>query len=60
MRGRAAVDMTTLENVLIQFSRLVIEQPWIKELDINPLVASPEGIMALDARIVLQDPDYAK
>jgi acetyltransferase len=56
VRGRAAVDMTTLENVLIQFSRLVIEQPWIKELDINPLMASPDGIMALDARIVLQDP----
>jgi acetyltransferase len=44
-------------NVLIQFSRLVIEQPWIEELDNNPLVASPEGIIALDARIILQDPN---
>jgi acetyltransferase len=56
VRGRAAVDMTALENVLVQFSRLVAEQPWIKELDINPLMASPESIIALDARIVLQDP----
>ena len=56
VRGRAAVDMAALENVLVHFSRLVVEQPWIKEMDINPLLVSPERIIALDARIVLQDP----
>ena len=56
VRGRAAVDLVALESALIRFSRLVIEQRWIKELDINPLVASPERVIALDARIVLQDP----
>jgi acetyltransferase len=56
VRGRAAVDMASLENTLIRFSRLVIEQRWIKEVDINPVVASPRRVMALDARIVLQDP----
>jgi len=55
VRSRAAVDMAALENMLIRFSRLVIEQRWIKEVDINPLVASPERVIALDARIVLQD-----
>jgi acetyltransferase len=55
VRGRAAVDMAMLENTLIRFSRLVIEQRWIKEVDINPLAASPERVIALDARIVLQD-----
>jgi acetyltransferase len=55
-RGRGAVDLATLENVLVQFSRLVVEQPWIKEMDINPLLVSSERIIALDARIVLQDP----
>jgi acetyltransferase len=55
VRGRATVDMAALENALIRFSRLVIEQRWIKELDINPLVVSPERVIALDARIVLQD-----
>ncbi len=54
-RGRAAVDMAALERALIRFSRLVVEQRWIKEVDINPLVASPERVIALDARIVLQD-----
>jgi len=53
VRGRAAVDMAALESALIRFSRLVIEQRWIKEVDINPLIASPERVMALDARIVL-------
>ncbi len=60
VRGRAAVDMAALENTLIRFSRMVIEQRWIKEVDINPLIASPEGVMALDARIVLQDARIAE
>ena len=41
----------------MRFSQLVVEQPWIKEIDINPLLASPEHITALDARVVLHDPD---
>ncbi len=56
VRGRAPVDMAALEGILVRFSRLIVEQPWIKEMDINPLLASPEKILALDARIVLHDP----
>jgi acetyltransferase len=41
----------------VRTSQLVVEQPWIKELDINPLLASPERLIALDARIVLHDPE---
>jgi len=55
VRGRPPVDMLALENALIRFSQLVIEQRWIKEIDINPLHATPERVIALDARIVLQD-----
>jgi acetyltransferase len=53
VRGRKPVDMDALEKLLVRFSQLVVEQPWIKELDINPLIASPEGLMALDGRVVL-------
>lgn len=53
VRGRRAVDLAALEEFLVRFSQLVVDQPWIKEIDINPLVASPERITALDARIVL-------
>jgi acetyltransferase len=56
IRGREAVDLAALELFLVRFSRLILEQPRIRELDINPLIASPEGLIALDARVVLHDP----
>lgn len=55
VRGSAAVDMDALAQLLVRFSQLVIEQPFIKEIDINPLVASSEQLLALDARVVLHD-----
>jgi acetyltransferase len=56
VRGRRPIDMDALEQLLVRFSLLVAEQRWIAELDINPLLASPEQLVALDARIVLHDP----
>ena len=53
VRGRQPVNMAALEQVLVRFSQLVAEQPWIAEVDINPLLVSPEQLLALDARIVL-------
>ncbi len=52
VRGRKAVDLAALELLLVRFSRLVVEQPWIKEIDINPLLATPGGLLALDARVI--------
>ncbi|GIV79603.1 bifunctional acetate--CoA ligase family protein/GNAT family N-acetyltransferase [Litorilinea aerophila] len=57
VRGRGRVDLEALERLLVRFSQLVVEQPRIREIDINPLFASPERLVALDARIVLHDPD---
>ena len=57
VRGRKPVDMDALEQLLVRFSQLVAEQKWIKEIDINPLLASPEGLLALDARVVVYDKD---
>jgi acetyltransferase len=61
VRGRAPVDLVALEQLLVRFSQLVAEQRWIKEIDINPLLAPPinqqgSGLIALDARIVLHEP----
>lgn len=53
VRGRAPVDEKKLEEILVAFSLLIIENPRIKECDINPILASPEGIIALDARVLL-------
>ncbi|MET0773492.1 MAG: bifunctional acetate--CoA ligase family protein/GNAT family N-acetyltransferase [Candidatus Limnocylindrales bacterium] len=56
VRGRAPVDMDALEQLLVRFSMLVVEQRAIAELDINPLLASADRLLALDARVVLHDP----
>jgi acetyltransferase len=55
VRGRKPVDLAAMEELLVRFSELVVENPWIKELDINPLLASPDRLLALDARVVLHD-----
>ncbi|WP_373535864.1 bifunctional acetate--CoA ligase family protein/GNAT family N-acetyltransferase [Microcoleus sp.] len=54
VRGRSAIDLEKLEQLLVRFSQLIVEQPQIAEIDINPLLVSPEGAIALDARVVLQ------
>jgi acetyltransferase len=55
VRGRKPVDLSALEGLLVRFSQLVVEQPWIREIDINPLLATPEHLLALDARVVVHD-----
>lgn len=60
VRGRKPVDLAALEKLLVRFSQLVVEQPWIAELDINPLIASPEGLLALDGRVLLHDPKLSE
>jgi acetyltransferase len=60
VRGRKPVDLAALEQLLVRFSQLVVEQPWIKEIDINPLLASDERLIALDARVVAYGTDVKK
>jgi acetyltransferase len=60
VRGREPVDLDELEKLMVRFSFLVVEQMWIKEIDINPLLASAEQLIALDARVVLYDPDVSE
>jgi acetyltransferase len=59
VRGRKPVDLAALEQLLVRFSRLVVEQRWIKEIDINPLLASADGLVALDARVVVHGPEVS-
>jgi len=60
VRGRKPVNLAALQELLVKFSRLVTEQRWIKEIDINPLLASPERLLALDARVVVYSKDTDK
>jgi acetyltransferase len=52
-RGRPAVDLDALIDSLIRLSYLVAQNPEIEELDINPLLALPRGVVALDARVIV-------
>jgi acetyltransferase len=60
VRGRKSVDLPALEQLLVQFGQLVAEQRWIKEIDINPLLASSDRLVALDARVVLHEPEMTE
>jgi len=55
IRGRQPIDTEALAQLLVSFSQFVVEQRWVKEVDINPLLASPEQLIALDARVLLHD-----
>jgi acetyltransferase len=55
VRGRKPINLTALEGLLVRFSQLVMEQLWIKEIDINPLLATSEQLLALNARVVVHD-----
>ncbi len=56
-RGKQPIDAAALESFLVQFSELITQEPWISEIDINPLIVSAEGCLALDARIILHGPE---
>jgi len=60
VRGRKPVDLAALEILMVRFGSLVAEQRWIKEIDINPLLASPDGLIALDARVVVHGPEVTR
>ncbi len=56
-RQMPAIDMDRLIEVLQAVSSMACELPWIQEMDINPLIADEKGVVAVDARIVV---DYPK
>jgi len=54
-RGQEPVDVSNLEELLLQVSDFVEKTPDIKELDLNPVFAYKDGAVAVDARVVLED-----
>jgi len=52
-RDRPAADIDVIVRTLVQVGELVADMPEIVELDINPLLADAQGVVALDARIVV-------
>lgn len=52
-RGRPPIDIDKLLEVFIRLSYLAADYPEITELDINPLLATPTGVIALDGRVII-------
>jgi acetyltransferase len=59
-RGKEPVDMTALEQAMVKVSYLLVDFPEVTEMDINPLQVRPDGLRALDARIVIEPADVRK
>ncbi|MYK26989.1 MAG: acetyl-CoA synthetase [Dehalococcoidia bacterium] len=55
VRGQPPVDIGAIESMLDRVSVFAAEHPEVAELDLNPVIASPEGAIAVDARIVLAE-----
>ena len=52
-RGKPGVNIDRLIEIIMRFSYLVADYPEIEELDVNPLLATPADVIALDARVVV-------
>ena len=55
-RNMPAVDIDQLIDVLLSVSGIACELPWVQEMDINPLIIDDKGIVAVDARIMVDFP----
>ena len=64
-RGAPAADIAALRDVLLRVSRLADDLPEVTDLDLNPIIARPDGVYAVDARVKVtpcepQDPFLRK
>ncbi|MFW9609853.1 MAG: GNAT family N-acetyltransferase [Aquaspirillum sp.] len=55
-KNMPAIDREALKATLLRVSEMVCELPAIYEMEINPLIADEQGILALDARIIVRAP----
>ncbi len=53
-RNLPAVNMDSIESVLLRVSEMVCELPWLTEIDINPMIADETGAIVVDARMVVE------
>jgi len=54
LRGSPAVDERAVEDLLLRVSEIVCELPAVAEMDLNPVIAGPAGVVVVDARIRVQ------
>ncbi len=57
-RGMEPVDVSKLEDLLLAVSDFAEKNPAVKEIDLNPVIAYRDGAVAVDARVILEDPEH--
>lgn len=55
VRGQPAADLKALRTTILKVSEFVQKHPEVRELDLNPVFAYPDGALAVDARIVVSE-----
>ena len=55
-RGMPPADVSALVTVLLRVSEMVCELPWIREMDLNPIIVDENGALTVDARVVVAEP----
>lgn len=55
IRGQAAVSIESIEEALLKISEYMYGHPEVKELDLNPIFVYSDGLVAVDARVVLEE-----
>ena len=51
-RGAPALDVMAVAQIVVKLGRFMLSCPWVREVDLNPVVVYPEGAVALDALIL--------
>jgi acetyl-CoA synthetase (ADP-forming) len=54
VRGQPPADLDSIKSTLINVSNLMIEHDSVEQLDLNPVIAYPEGVCAVDSRIIIR------
>jgi acyl-CoA synthetase (NDP forming) len=53
VRGRPGVNLRAVEDLLLRVSDLVAQRPEVREIDLNPVLAYPDGVLVVDARALI-------
>ncbi len=53
-RGRPAIDREAVAAILVALGALAVARPDIRAIDLNPVIAGPDGAIAVDALVVLE------
>jgi hypothetical protein len=57
VRGRPPIDRAAVAEMIVALARFGVDRPEVAEVDLNPVIASERGAVAVDALVVLEEAD---